>query len=273
MTLAAELFANDLTDSTLSAGITAGATSLTLTTGQGARFPAAVSGVTQFRVRIDDELMICTARSGDTLTVSRGAEGTTGATHATGAVVKQVVTADALERYANEYIWQPRHYGLLAWSNSPHPCANPAVTGTTSMWVSKVFVPETITASNVVTYVTTAGSGVTSAYMGVYDSSGALLGQTAQQSTAFNSTGTKSIALASPVTITGGPGVYVYVAFCCTAATTAPTLTRPSGTTFQNVNLSPADYVGGSTPGTNPLASSFTPSSLGNQPPFWMALS
>lgn len=46
-----------------------------------------------FRVRVDDELMLVTAVVGSTLTVTRGIEGTTAASHADGATVTVVVTA------------------------------------------------------------------------------------------------------------------------------------------------------------------------------------
>jgi hypothetical protein len=61
-----------------------------------ALFPAAVTGVSQFRIRIDDELMVVTDVSGTTWTVERGAEGSTAATHLIAAPVYHIVTAGAL---------------------------------------------------------------------------------------------------------------------------------------------------------------------------------
>src|SRR5512146_2773899 len=58
-------------------------------------FPAAA----QFRIRIDDELMIVTAGAGTgagSFTVTRGAESTTAVAHANGATVTQVLTAAGL---------------------------------------------------------------------------------------------------------------------------------------------------------------------------------
>jgi hypothetical protein len=51
-----------------------------------------------FRVRVEDEIMYCTSRASNTLTVVRGAEGTTAATHATGLAINHVITAQALDR-------------------------------------------------------------------------------------------------------------------------------------------------------------------------------
>jgi hypothetical protein len=87
--VASEQFANNA-QSNLTAALTAGATSLTV---QGAAaFPA--SG--NFRVLIDGEILLVTAVSGNTFTVTRGAEGTTAAAHAGGAYVTHVLTAAAL---------------------------------------------------------------------------------------------------------------------------------------------------------------------------------
>lgn len=86
----AEVFANSAA-STLSAAITTtGATSCTVTSATG--FPS--SG--NFRMLVDSEIMIVTAVAGSTFTITRGAEGTTAATHANGAAVTHVLTAGAL---------------------------------------------------------------------------------------------------------------------------------------------------------------------------------
>ena len=75
------LFANNAT-TTIAAGITAAATSVTLAVGTGAQFPSPSAGQ-QFTLTFLDaatglqtEIAYCTARSGDTLTIVRGQEGT-----------------------------------------------------------------------------------------------------------------------------------------------------------------------------------------------------
>lgn len=75
------LFANNA-NSSLAAPITAAATSLTLQSGAGALFPNPSAGQ-QFALTLNDaltgliyEIVYCTARSGDTLTVVRGQEAT-----------------------------------------------------------------------------------------------------------------------------------------------------------------------------------------------------
>jgi hypothetical protein len=81
---------------TLGTNITDSTTSVTVT--DGSVFPATGN----FRLNCEDELMLCTARSGNNLTVQRGAEGTTAAAHNSPATVTQVATAAAIETMLNE---------------------------------------------------------------------------------------------------------------------------------------------------------------------------
>jgi ABC-type amino acid transport substrate-binding protein len=92
----AEQLANNAA-STLSAAIP-DAVATTCTVANGTVFPATGN----FRVIIDTELMLCTARSGNTLTVTRGIEGTTAAAHASGAAVTHVLTQAGLLQYLIE---------------------------------------------------------------------------------------------------------------------------------------------------------------------------
>lgn len=84
-----ENFAN-LYQTTLSAAITGtGDTTCTVTSVTGA--PAV-----NFRIKIDDELMLVTGVSSLTLTITRGIEGTSAATHSNGATVTHILTAGGL---------------------------------------------------------------------------------------------------------------------------------------------------------------------------------
>lgn len=76
----AQLFSNNAT-ATLASAITNIATSITLTTGHGARFNAPTGGdheLLTFTDGVNVEIVKVTARSGDVLTVTRGQEGTAG---------------------------------------------------------------------------------------------------------------------------------------------------------------------------------------------------
>ena len=86
--------------STLAASITSGATSVTLTTGEGARFPT-LTGADYFYATLIDssnnlEIVKVTARSTDVLTVVRASESTTARAYASGDRIEQRVTAAGL---------------------------------------------------------------------------------------------------------------------------------------------------------------------------------
>ena len=76
--------------SSLNGAITSGATSLVVNSA--ANFPT--SG--NFRITIDSEILLVTAVSGTTFTVTRGVEGTTAAGHSNGATVTHILTAASL---------------------------------------------------------------------------------------------------------------------------------------------------------------------------------
>jgi len=90
---------------TLAAGINSSATSITLTSGQGARFPTLSAGDYFYATLVDTsnnlEIVKCTARSTDVLTVVRGQETTTARSYSTGDRIEIRLTAatftDALD--------------------------------------------------------------------------------------------------------------------------------------------------------------------------------
>ena len=85
--------------STLAAGITNSATSITVATGDGAKFPSPSGGdtatltISQAGSETSWENVILTARSGDVLTVTRGAEGSTAAAWSTGDKIELRITS------------------------------------------------------------------------------------------------------------------------------------------------------------------------------------
>ena len=92
---------------TLNAGISNSATSLTLSSGQGARFPTLASGEYFYATLIDTsnnlEVVKCTARSTDVLTITRAQESTTAQAFAIGDRIELRVTAAGLTDAANPY--------------------------------------------------------------------------------------------------------------------------------------------------------------------------
>jgi hypothetical protein len=91
-----ERLANEIVTS-LSAAINASQTSITVTSATG--FPAA-----NFRIRIDNELMLVTGVAGTTWTVTRAVESTTVASHAILADVSHILTAGGLAQALAEAV-------------------------------------------------------------------------------------------------------------------------------------------------------------------------
>ena len=80
--------------SALNSAITAGALSLTVLAGEGARFPSTFP----FRITIEDEILEVTNRVGDVLTVTRAAESTIAASHPSNAAVRLNITAAVIQQ-------------------------------------------------------------------------------------------------------------------------------------------------------------------------------
>lgn len=85
--------------SKLASAITAVATSLTVLTGEGARFPSS-----NFPITIDNEILLCSSRTGDVLTVTRAQESTSATVHGQGAAVRHNITA-AIVTGLQKQVW------------------------------------------------------------------------------------------------------------------------------------------------------------------------
>ena len=94
-----EVIGNSIADPTTVLAAPLGSADTSLTVASAAELPA--SGT--FRLRVDDELIAVGARSGTTCSsLTRGVEGTTAATHASGASVNLVLTAAGLTAFVSE---------------------------------------------------------------------------------------------------------------------------------------------------------------------------
>ena len=93
-------------NATLAAGINSSATSITLTSGQGARFPTLGAGDYFYATLVDTsnnlEIVKCTARSTDVLTVVRAQESTTARAYNTGDRIEIRLTAQTFIDAVNE---------------------------------------------------------------------------------------------------------------------------------------------------------------------------
>lgn len=83
--------------STLASGVSDSDTEWTVATGEGALFPT----TGDFHVTCEDEIVKCTSRSTDVLTVVREQEGTTKAAHVSGKAVELRITAGIVEEIQN----------------------------------------------------------------------------------------------------------------------------------------------------------------------------
>ena len=79
--------------STLSGAINASVTSLVVAAGDGTKFPSTYP----FHITIESEILSCTLRAVDTLTVARAQQGTAAASHADGKMVQLKIMAKHLD--------------------------------------------------------------------------------------------------------------------------------------------------------------------------------
>ena len=128
------LFANNATSS-LASGINDSDNTLLLATGEGARFPAPIAGdyfdltLTQgIGLETSWEIVKVTARSGDTLTVARGQEGTAAAAWAAGAKAELRLTKGAMEEAATG-----SSIPVLTYDNRATLRSTPAIAGKQSI--------------------------------------------------------------------------------------------------------------------------------------------
>ncbi len=133
-------------------------------------------------------------------------------------------SSDGLE-WGGATAQSPADHGWLAWSFDLGTMYSTGVAvGLGTRQYVRVPIPYTMTLSNLVTYVTSAGSALTSGQClgAVYSSAGVLLGKTATQHTAWQSPGLKSMALTAEAgqSLTVAPG-YVIAALLANG-TTAP---------------------------------------------------
>ena len=135
------------------------------------------------------------------------------------------------------YFLQVPEHGLLGASASPWNTSSSTIMGVAGrLELSRLRLPFPSSVTNIVMTVTTAGGTLTSGqcFAALYTGAGALVGVTATQHTAWESTGAKTMALAS------GPfacaaGLY-YVGYWYNG-TTAPTFRTAVTVTASHVNL------------------------------------
>lgn len=171
--------------------------------------------------------------------------------------------------------WLPSDYGLISWSTDTSQGANSQVLTSGTLIMIGIKVRATASLTNVKLLVSTAGSGLTVGQnlVGVYDSAGNRVGQSADQSGNWTTTGTKTIAL------TGGPfsipaGTY-YVAVLSNG-TTPISIPRETSLAANiiNLDLPVASARSASLAGQTTMPVSITPGSRSfDMNSYWAAIS
>lgn len=112
----------------------------------------------------------------------------------------------------------PHDHNLLAWAYDIASISASVGLSSGVIFLTRLRLPYAIPATNIVLDLATAGSGLTagSNVAGLYDTAGNRLAQTADQSTAWASSGTKTMALTSSVGLAAG---HVYVALLSVGTT------------------------------------------------------
>lgn len=165
-----QLFANNA-KTTLAAGISSSATTLTVASGTGSLFPTPVAGVSAFKVTLvsasvptSNEICLCTARSGDTLTIVRAQEGTTAKAFVLNDTVANFDTADVMGALVQSEQLQSNYYTYLTGGGTPNVITATAPSRLTALSDGMVFIIKASGANTgAVTFNLTLGSTATGA--------------------------------------------------------------------------------------------------------------
>lgn len=120
--MAKQIFSNNAR-ATLATSITAASTSISLATGKGALFASPSGGNWQLATLTDGtnyEIVKITARSTDTLTVTRGQEGTSARTWAANALIYAGITTGSLDRLPQNISQQTDGFALTGASDAAY---------------------------------------------------------------------------------------------------------------------------------------------------------
>jgi hypothetical protein len=152
----------------------------------------------------------------------------------------------------------PTWNGYLGWTYDPMAIAATQLVTGGVLFLSKVWLRAGTVVTNLIVEVGTAATGATSGqcFLGLFDSTGARQGVTADQSTAWGSTGVKIAALTTPYTV--GADGFFWIGTLGNAATTLPAFQRAASSGHFNNGLA----AGASRSGTIGTAQTAMPSSI-----------
>ena len=133
--------------------------------------------------------------------------------------------ATALPPVANQFF--PTDQNLIAWSYDPQGATSSVAPSGGVIQLVQLVLRGPATVTNVLVHVATGGSTLTAGqnFAGLYDTTGARLGVTADQTTPWTTAGLETMALTSPVQLAAG---MYYVALVANG-TTPPAFARSTG--------------------------------------------
>lgn len=205
-------------------------TSLVVAAGDGAKFPAVPFNLTiwpagALPTAANAEIVRVTAIATDTLTISRAQESTTARTVIIGDQIAQTFSA-RMQQELQLGVMNAVDHGGLAWTNDPITSSNFApVAG--SVYATLFRAAAAGVCNNIKMQCTTLSTTATALYVGIFDTSGNQLGISATAHVAFQTTGTKTIALLSAVTLV--PGTKYVFGFLSVGGTSPTILTTIGG--------------------------------------------
>lgn len=169
--------------------------------------------------------------------------------------------------------WSASDYSLVSWSGDPALFTNSTAPTAGVAQVVKLKINKATTITNIALGITNTPSGLSNCYVALYDSSKNLItgSQSADQSTNWSTSGSKTVALGTPVSVSAG---YIYAVFWVGAATTVPTFLRAAGLSTANFGLSTANsrFATGNT-GLTTTAPSSLSTFAASSTAYWAAVS
>lgn len=174
---------------------------------------------------------------------------------------------------ANAYDWTPGDGGFLAWTyDSVYIQNGQALSSAGVASYSKIKVGISGTLTTIQLYITALAVGNTNSYVAVYRGT-SLLGQSADLSATWQTTGLKSATIPGSVALTAGDVLTIIV--WCGAATTLPTFGR-AGNGYSAINAGPTWATAGRFGTTGSGLTTSAPATLGalsnSSVAYWMGV-
>lgn len=112
--------------------------------------------------------------------------------------------ASGIAALANAATFPPQSHGFLAWSMDANMVTNATAPTNGVVQMTRFDINRPVVITNMHEALVAAGAGVSNTFLGIYDSTGTLLRQTADASTAYQSADLKTVPLTSTLSIAAG---------------------------------------------------------------------